>query len=83
MCYELTDHECAAIRPDACAQAAWRPAGERSPCPQRYLLGSALRSALTGFAAKFWSVHHLLQSLRLLASSGRMGPDYERNGCHP
>jgi len=77
MRYELTDHEWAAIKPHAAEQAAWRSTGERSPCSQRHLLGVAIRGALAGFAERFWSLHHLLQSLRSLAACGRLEQNYE------
>ena len=31
---------------DAAEQIAWRTTGERPPCPQRYLLGAAVRGTV-------------------------------------
>jgi transposase len=53
---------------DAAEQAARRSTGGRPACPERHLLGAAVRSALAGPAGHFWSVHHLQQSLRSLAA---------------
>ena len=83
MRYELTDHEWAAIEADAAEQTAWRSTGQRPPCSQRHLLGLAVGSALAGPAEQFWSLYHLLQSLRSLAAGGRLGQDYERSGRRP
>jgi hypothetical protein len=44
---------------DAAERAAWRSTGERPPCPQRHLLGVAVRRALAGPAGQFWSLHYL------------------------
>jgi hypothetical protein len=58
-------------------QAAWRNKVERPACPQRHLLGAAVRGALAGRAGELRSIHHLLQSLRSLAVGGRLGQDHE------
>ena len=78
MRYELTDHEWAAIKPMLPNKAARRSAGERPACPQRHLLGVTVRGALARPAGELWSIHYLLQSLRSLATGGRLGQDYER-----
>ena len=38
---------------DAAEQAAWRSTSERPACPQRHLLGVAVRGALAGPAESF------------------------------
>jgi hypothetical protein len=81
MRYELTSHEWAAIKP----MLPNKPRGvpRVKPCPQRHLLGFAVRSALARPAGRFWSLHHLLQSFRSLAAGGRLGQDYEHAGSRP
>src|SRR6266516_837989 len=54
---------------DAAEQAARRTTGERPPCPQRHLLGAAVRGAVAGPAGELRALHDLLQSLRPLAAS--------------
>src|SRR6516162_1086295 len=68
---------------DAAEQASRYTTSERPPCAQRHLLGVALRRALAGPTGQFWSVHHLLQSLRSLAAGGRLEQDYEHAGWRP
>jgi hypothetical protein len=83
MRYELTDYEWAAIRP----MLPNKPRGVPRVNDRRVLNGIfwvlPVRGALAGPAGEFWSVHHLLQSLRSLAAGGRLGQDYERAGWRP
>jgi hypothetical protein len=74
MRYELTDREWTAIKPMLPNQ----PRGVARVNDRRVLKGVAVRGALARPAGDLRSIHHLLQSLRSLASSGRMGLDYER-----
>jgi len=46
MRYELTDHEWTAIRPMPPNKPRLRATGERPACPQRHLLGVAIRSTI-------------------------------------
>jgi transposase len=82
MRYELTDYEWAAIKPFL----PNKPRGVPRVNDRRVLNGIlwVLRSGAPwrGSAAQLRSVHHLLQPLRSLATSGRMGPHYERTGCN-
>jgi hypothetical protein len=47
-------------QPDAAEQAAWRSSGKRPTCPQRHLLGPAIRGTLARSAGSFWPLHDLL-----------------------
>ena len=78
MRYELTDHEWIAIKPFLPDKPRRVP--REPPCPQRHLLDAAVRGTLAGPAGCLWSIHHLLQSLRSLATGGRLGQDYECAG---
>ena len=60
MRYELADDEWIAIKPMLPNKAARRSTGERPPCPQRHLLGIAVRSAVAGPAGQIWSIYDLL-----------------------
>src|SRR5215831_11326483 len=42
---------------DAAEQAAWRSSGKRPTCPQRHLLGPAIRGTLARSAGSFWPLH--------------------------
>jgi hypothetical protein len=83
MRYELTDHEWAAIKP----MLPNKPRGVARVNDRRvlngHLLGVAIRGALAGPAERFWSLHHLLQSLRSLAAGGRLEQDYECASWRP
>ena len=83
MRYELTDHEWAAIEP----MLPNKPRGVARVNDRRVLNGIfwVLRSGAPwrGPAEQFWSLYHLLQSLRSLAAGGRLGQDYERSGWRP
>jgi transposase len=80
--YELTDYEWAAIKPFL----PNKPRGVPRVNDRRVLNGifwdPALGCAVARPAKELWPVHHLLQSLRLLATGGRLGWDYERAGRH-
>lgn len=79
MRYALADHEWAAIRP----MLPNKPCGVPPVNDRRVLNGIfwVLRSgAPWRDLPNNFGPHHLLQPLRSLASSGRMGPDYERTG---
>jgi hypothetical protein len=76
MRYELTDHEWAA----APEQATQYPTGERPPSPKWHLLGLAIWRTVARSAAGVRPLHHLLQSLRSLASGWRVEPDHGRTG---
>ncbi len=80
MRYELTDHEWAAIRP----MLPNKPRGVPRVNDRRVLNGIiwVLQSGAPwrDLPDIFWSVHHLLQSLRSLAAGGRLGQDYECAG---
>jgi hypothetical protein len=78
MRYELTDHEWAAIKAMLPYKAARCSTGERPSCPQWYLLGLAIWGAMARPAGQLRPVHHLLQSLRSLATSEGLGQDHER-----
>jgi transposase len=79
MRYELTDYEWAAIKPFL----PNKPRGVPRVNDRRVLNGIfwVLRSGAPwrDLPDKF-AVHHLLQSLRALATGGRMGRDNERAG---
>ena len=72
MRYELTDYEWAAIRPmlpkrrEACVVG-------RSTCPQRHLLGAAIRRTMARSAGLLWPMHHLLQPFRPVAKGRSVG----------
>jgi hypothetical protein len=78
MRYELTDHEWAAIKP----MLPNKPRGVPRVNDRRVLNGIFLGLAIWGTMARpagqLRSVHHLLQSLCSLATSGRLGQDHER-----
>jgi transposase len=83
MRYELTDREWAAIRP----MLPNKPRGVPRVNDRRILNGIfwVLRSGAPwrDLPDSFGAVHHLLQSLCPLATSGRLGADYERTGWYP
>ena len=80
MRYELTDYEWAAIKP----MLPNKPRGVPRVNDRRVLNGIiwVLRSGAPwrDLPECVRSLHHLLQPLRSLASSGRMGSDHERPG---
>ena len=81
MRYELTDCEWAAIKPFL----PNKPRGVPRVNDRRVLNGIfwVLRSgAVARSAGQLWPVHHLLQSLRALATRGRLGWDYDCAGRH-
>jgi hypothetical protein len=80
MRYELTDYEWAAIKPFL----PNKPRGVPRVNDRRVLNGIfwVLRSGAPWREGQLWPVHHLLQSLRSLATGGRLGRDYERAGRH-
>ncbi len=81
MRYELTDYEWAAIKP----MLPNKPRGVPRVNDRRVLNGIfwVLRSgAPWRDLPESWALHNLLQSLRSLATGGRLGRDYERAGCH-
>jgi transposase len=78
MRYQLTDEEWTAIKP----MLPNKPRGmsrvnERPSYPQWHLLSLAIWGAMARFAGQLRSVDDLLQSLRSLATSGRLGQDHE------
>jgi transposase len=83
MRYELTDHEWAAIKP----MLPNKPRGVARVNDRRVLNGIfwVLRSGAPwrGLAERFWSLHHLLQSLRSLAACGRLEQNYECASWRP
>jgi Putative transposase of IS4/5 family (DUF4096) len=82
MRYELTDYEWTAIKP----MLPNRPHGVPRANDRRVLNGIfwvLLSGAPWRSADCIRSLHHLLQSLRSLGSSGRVGPDYECTGWRP
>jgi transposase len=80
MRYELTDNEWTAIRP----MLPNKPRGVPRVNDRRVLNGIfwVLRSGAPwrDLPDSFGPYHHLLQPLRSLATSGRMGADHERTG---
>ena len=82
MRYALTDHEWAAIKP----MLPNKPRGVARVNDRRVLNGIfwVLRSGAPWRdpAERFWSLHHLLQSLRSLATSGRLEQDYQCASWH-
>jgi transposase len=78
MRYELSDYEWTAIKP----MLPNKPRGVRRVNDRRVLsgifLGSPLRCSMARLARDLWSPHHLLQSLRAVATGWRLGPDH---GC--
>src|SRR5829696_8317174 len=56
------------------------PACERPSCSEWHLLGSTIWGTVARPAGQPWSVYHLLQSLRSLATSRRLGQDHGRTG---
>ena len=80
MRYELTDHEWTAIKP----MLPNKPRGVPRVNDRRVLNGIfwVLRSGAPwrDLPQDVRSVHHLLQSLRSLATGWRLEPDHERAG---
>jgi hypothetical protein len=80
MRYELHDHEWAAIKP----MLPNKPRGVPRVNDRRVLngifLGSTIWRTVARPAGQLRSVHDLLQSLRSLTTSGRLGQDHERPG---
>ena len=83
MRYELTDDEWTAIKP----MLPNKPRGVPRVNDRRVLngifLGLAIWRAMARPAAGVRPIHHLLQSLRSLATSGRLDPHHECAGSHP
>jgi len=83
MRYELTDNEWSAIKP----MLPNKPRGVPRVNDRRVLngifLGPPIWSTVARPARQLRSVHDLLQSLRSLATSWRLGPHYERAGRRP
>ena len=77
MRYEFSDYEWTAIK----QMLPNKPRGVRRANDRRVLdsifLGPAFRCAMARPASSLWSPHHLLQSLRSLAASWRLGPDHD------
>jgi transposase len=76
MRYELIDYEWTAIKPFL----PNKPRGVPRVNDRRVLNGIfwvLLRSTVARSAGRLWPVHHLLQSLRTLATGGRLGWAYE------
>jgi transposase len=67
---------------DVTEQAARRAACGRPPCPQRHLLGLALRRTAARSSAELRTSYDLLQSLRSLAAGWRYIPP-KRNRKEP
>ena len=80
MRYELTDYEWVAIKP----LLPNKPRGVPRVNDRRVLNGIfwVLRSGAPwrDLPDKLWPVHYLLQSLRPLATGGRLESDHERAG---
>jgi hypothetical protein len=77
MRYELSDYEWTAIKP----MLPNKPRGVRRVNDRRVLSGIfwvLLRCSVARPARDLWSPHHLLQSLRAVATGWRLGPDH---GC--
>ena len=82
MRYELTDHEWAFIKP----MLPNKPRGVARANDRRVLngiFGCCDPGVLAGPAGRFWSLHHLLQSLRSLAACGRREQDHECASWRP
>jgi transposase len=75
MRYELTDHEWTAIKPFRPNKPRGVPRVNDRRVLNGIFLGAALRSTVARSAGHLWPVHHLLQSLRALATGGRLGWD--------
>src|SRR5262249_39100352 len=65
-------------RPPRNSWAARRAGRGRPPCPQRHLLGPAIRSTMARSAWELWLLHDLLQPFRSLAAGWYLGPAYGR-----
>src|SRR5215207_4263191 len=76
MRYELSDYEWTAIKP----MLPNKPRGVRRVNDRRVLngifWGPPFRCAMARPASDLWPSHHLLQSLRSVAASWRLGPDH-------
>ena len=57
---------------DVAEQVARRASRGRSPCPERYLLGAAVRGAMARSTELLWPTHHLAT----IASFGGAGREY-------
>ena len=81
MRYELSDYEWTAIKP----MLPDKPRGVRRVNDRRVLngifSGPAFRCAMARPAGELRSPHHLLQSLRSVATGWRLGPHHGRTGC--
>jgi transposase len=80
MRYELSDYEWTAIKP----MLPDKPRGVRRVNDRRVLNGIfwVLRSGAPGATCRRTTVpHHLLQSLRSVATGWRLGPHHGRTGC--
>jgi transposase len=80
MRYELSDYEWTAIKP----MLPDKPRGVRRVNDRRVLNGIfwILRSgAMARPPGELRSPHHLLQSLRSVATGWRLGPHHGRTGC--
>jgi len=83
MRYELTDYEWTAIKPFLPNKPRGVPRVNDRRVLNGIFWGLAIWSTVARSAKCIRSLYHLLQSLRSLASSGRVGPDYECTGWRP
>jgi transposase len=60
MRYELTDHEWAAIKPMLPNKPRGVPRVNDRPCPERHLLGFAIRRTVARSTASVRPIYHLL-----------------------
>ena len=58
---------------DVAEQGASRASCGRSMCPQRHLLGAAIRRTVARSAGLLWPMHHLLQPFRPVAKGRSVG----------
>jgi transposase len=63
---------------DVAEQGARRASCGRSTCPQRHLLGAAIRRTMARSAGLLWPMHHLLQPFRPVAKGRSVGADHGR-----
>ena len=75
MRYELSDYEWTASKP-MLPNTAWGSARKRPSRAQWHFLGPPLRCSVARRARDLWSPHHLLQSLRAVATGWCLGPDH-------
>jgi hypothetical protein len=82
MRYELTHEEWAAIKPMRPNKPRGVP-GERPARSHWLLRGLTIRDTVRDLPDNFDPLHDLLQSLRSLATSGRVDQNHERSGTRP